>query len=119
MMAVRVVRHPRRRSPAVLPAPSGRRSRAQGRWSLAPAPVTGWTDRDRGPQADAGERTRSAHRAIEIREKRRRVLSSRPGLDYLAPQPTFSVKATELTSAGRYLETGEDFRALRTRASYY
>ena len=30
------------------------------------------------PQADAEERTRSAHRAIEIREKRRRVLSSRP-----------------------------------------
>jgi hypothetical protein len=40
-------------------------------------------------------------------------------LDYLAPQLTFSVKATELTSAARYLETGEDFRALRTRASYY
>jgi hypothetical protein len=32
------------------------------------------------PPADAEERTRSAHRAIEIREKRRRVLSSRPAL---------------------------------------
>jgi hypothetical protein len=51
--------------------PLGRRSRAQGRWSLARAPVRGWTDRDRGSQAGAGERTRSAHRAIEIREKRR------------------------------------------------
>ena len=67
----------RRRSPAVLPAPPSRRSRAQGRWSVARAPVTGWTDGDRGPQADAEERTRSVHRAIEIREKRRRVLSSR------------------------------------------
>src|SRR6266496_3819803 len=36
----------------------------------------GWNDHDRGPQADAEERIRSAHRAIEIREKRRRVLSS-------------------------------------------
>ena len=69
---------PGRCNPAVLPAPPGRRSRATGRWSLAPAPVTRWTDHDRGPQADAGERTRSAHRAIEIREKRRGVLSSRP-----------------------------------------
>jgi len=67
----------RRRSPAVLPAPPSRRSRTQGRWSVARAPVTGWTVGDRGPQADAEERTRSVHRAIEIREKRRRVLSSR------------------------------------------
>ena len=43
----------------------------QGPSSLARAPVTGCTQRDRGPQADAEERTRSAHRAIEIREKRR------------------------------------------------
>ena len=38
----------------------------------------GWNDHDRGPEADAEERIRSAHRAIEIREKRRRVLLSRP-----------------------------------------
>jgi hypothetical protein len=50
----------------------------QGPWSLARARVTGWTERDRGPQADAEQRTRSAHRAIEIREKRRGVLSSHP-----------------------------------------
>ena len=73
-----------RSSSAVPPAPPGRRSYAQGRWSVAPAPVTGWTDCDRGPQADAEERIRSAHRAIEIREKRRRVLSSRPA-DYALP----------------------------------
>ena len=68
----------RRRSPAVPPTPPGRRSCAQGRWSVARAPVTRWTDCDRGPQADAEERITSAHRPIEIREKRRRVLSSRP-----------------------------------------
>ena len=28
-------------------------------------------------------------------------------------------KATRLTSAGRYLGSGKDFRALRTEASYY
>ena len=50
----------------------------RGRWSMAHAVVRGWTDHDGGPQADAEERARSAHRAIEIREKRRRVLSSRP-----------------------------------------
>ena len=81
----------RRRSPAVLPAPPGRWSCAQGRWSVARAPVTGWTDCDRGPQADAEERTRSVHRAIEIREKRRRVLSSRPAGITLALHPTSSV----------------------------
>jgi len=32
----------------------------------------------RGLEADAEQRIRSAHRAIEIREKRRRVLSSSP-----------------------------------------
>ena len=59
---------------------AGRRSCAQGRWSVARAPVTWWTDCGRGPQTDAGERIISAHRAIEIREKRRRVLLSRlPG----------------------------------------
>ena len=67
-----------RMSSGVLPSPPGRRSCEQGRWSVARAPVSGWSDCDRGPQADAEERTRSAHRAIEIREKRRRVLSSRP-----------------------------------------
>ena len=39
------------------------------------------------PQADAGERTRSAHRAIEIREKRRRVLSSCPAWITLRGSP--------------------------------
>ena len=68
----------RRRRLARLPAPPGRRSCAEGRWSVARAPVTRWTDCDRGPQADAEERITSAHRAIEIREKRRGVLSSRP-----------------------------------------
>jgi hypothetical protein len=62
----------------VLPAPPSRRSSAQGRWSVARAPVTGWTDHDTGSRADAEERIASVHRAIEIREKRRRVLSSRP-----------------------------------------
>ena len=38
---------------------------------MARAPVTGWTDCDRGPRAYAEERITSAHRAIEIREKRR------------------------------------------------
>ena len=28
-------------------------------------------------------------------------------------------KATKLTTEGRYLESGEDFRKLRTTASYY
>lgn len=28
-------------------------------------------------------------------------------------------RATKLTSAGRYLESGEDFRTLRAEASYY
>jgi hypothetical protein len=69
----------------------GRRSRARGRWSVARAPVTRWTDCDRGPQADAEERITSAHRAIEIREKRRRVLLSRPAWNCLALQPTSSV----------------------------
>ena len=86
---------PRRRRPAVLSAPPGRRSRDQGRWSLVRAPVTGWTDRDRGPPADAEERTRSAHRAIDIREKRRRVLSSRP------VRITFRVQPTSSVSSGR------------------
>jgi hypothetical protein len=39
---------------------------------MARAPVTGWTEGDRGPHPDAEERARSVHRAIEIREKRRR-----------------------------------------------
>jgi hypothetical protein len=60
---------------------------------VARALPTGWTDYDRGPRADAEERTRSAHRAIEIREKRRRVLSSLPARITLALQPTSSVSA--------------------------
>ena len=51
----------------------------------------------RGPEADAEQRIRSAHRAIEIREKRRRVLSPRPALDYLAPQPPSSVNDAPFT----------------------
>ena len=47
-------------------------------------------------QADAEERIRSAHRAIEIREKRRGVLSSFC-LDYLALQPTSSVNDAPVT----------------------
>jgi hypothetical protein len=43
------------------------------------------------PQADAEKRTRSAHRAIEIREMRRRVLLSRPARITLALQPAPSV----------------------------
>ena len=57
------------------------RRRAEGpvRKDLGPWRVLrrrGGLTNDRGPQADAEERIRSAHRAIEIREKRRRVLSS-------------------------------------------
>jgi hypothetical protein len=57
------------------------RRRAEGpvRRDLGPWRVLrrrGGLTNDRGPQADAEERIRSAHRAIEIREKRRRVLSS-------------------------------------------
>jgi hypothetical protein len=48
----------------------------KGRWPVALAAMAGWTGHDRGPLADVEERTMSAHRAIEIREKRRRVLSS-------------------------------------------
>jgi hypothetical protein len=40
----------RRRSSAVSPAPPGRRSCAQGSWSIARALVTGWTSYDRGPR---------------------------------------------------------------------
>ena len=56
------------------------------RWSVTHVPVPGWTDCDRGPQADAEERTRSAHRAIEISQKRRRVLSLRPASNNLRPK---------------------------------
>ena len=63
---------------------AGRRSCAQGRWSVARAPVTWWTDCGRGPQTDAGERIISAHRAIEIREKRRWGPLVMSCLDYLA-----------------------------------
>jgi hypothetical protein len=79
----------------------GRRSCAQGRWPVARAPATGWTDHDRGPQADAEERITSAHRAIEIREKRRRVLSSRPAGITLALQPTSSVSAAATHPIGQ------------------
>ena len=79
----------------------GRRSCAQGRWPVARAPATGWTDHDRGPQADAEERITSAHRAIEIREKRRRVLSSHPAGITLALQPTSSVSAAATHPIGQ------------------
>ena len=58
---------------------------------MARAPVTRWTDCDRGPQADAEERITSAHRAIEIREKRRRGPLVTSCLDYVALQPTSGV----------------------------
>jgi hypothetical protein len=80
-----------------IPAPPGRRSCAQGSWSIARAPVTGWTSYDRGPQADAEQRIRSAHRAIEIREERRRVLSSRPARTTPALQPTSGVSPSRRT----------------------
>jgi hypothetical protein len=66
---------PRRRSPAVLPAPPGRTSAGRDAEPVARAPVTARTDCDRGSQADTEERIKSAQ--IEIREKRRRSL---PGL---------------------------------------
>jgi hypothetical protein len=47
-----------------------------GPWHVLPA--GDGLGSDRGPQADAEKRTRAAHRAIEIREKRRRVLLSHP-----------------------------------------
>ena len=56
-----------------------RRAEAPVRRDLGPWRVLrrrGGLTNDREPQADAEERIRSAHRAIEIREKRRRVLSS-------------------------------------------
>jgi hypothetical protein len=59
----------------------------QGRWSMARAPVTGWTDFRQRTRADAEQRIRFAHRAIEIREKRRRVLSSRPARVLVASSP--------------------------------
>ena len=64
---------PKAREPGVagLPGRPRRRSRAQGRWSVARAAVTGWTDCDRGPRHTRRNGPRSAHRAIEIREKRR------------------------------------------------
>ncbi len=80
-----------------IPAPPGRKSCAQGRWSMARAPVTGWTSHDRGPQVDAEQRIRSAHRAIEIREKRRWVLSSRPARTTPALQPTSGVSPSRRT----------------------
>ena len=67
---------------------------------MARAPVTGWTDYDRGPRADAEERIRSAHRVIEIREKRRRVLSSRPAWINLVLQPTSSVSGAIVPTFG-------------------
>ena len=57
---------------------------------MAHAPVTRWTDGDRGPQADAEERITSVHRAIEIREKRRGPLVT-SCLDYVALQATSDV----------------------------
>jgi hypothetical protein len=83
----------------VSPRQMGRRvegpvRRDLGRWRVLPC--RGGLGNDRGPQADAEERIRSAHRAIEIREKRRGVLSSFC-LDYLALQPTSSVNDVPVT----------------------
>ena len=58
---------------------------------MARAAATGWTDCDRGPQAYAEERIRSAHRAIEIRDKRRGGPLVASCLDYLALQPPLRV----------------------------
>jgi hypothetical protein len=107
----------RRRSSAVLPAP-GRRSCAQGRWSVAIPPVTGCTDYDRGPQEDAEERTISAHRAIEIREKRRGVLSSHPARITLALQPTSSVNDTPTAVHAISQRTHRTPRSARHRCSW-
>jgi hypothetical protein len=50
---------------------------------LPALPWRGGLTMTRGLKADAGKRTRSAHRAIEIREKRRRALSFEFCLNYL------------------------------------
>ena len=73
----------------------------QGGRPMARAPVMGWNEHDRGPQADAEERTRSAHRAIESREKRRRVLlSCLAGID-----PAHPARAEPERPAGHSLAT--------------
>jgi len=46
-----------------------------GRWSMARGPVSRWTDCSEKAPVDAEQRIGIAHRAIEIREKRRRGLS--------------------------------------------
>ena len=63
----------RRRSPAVLPAPPRRRSRAQGRWSVARAPVT-------VPAMDRGKRCQPATESPGAagHAQRRRPGTSRP-----------------------------------------
>ena len=65
---------------------------------MAHAPVTRWTDGDRGPQADAEERITSAHRAIEIREKRRGPLVT-SCLDYVALQATSDMNSRRSAGA--------------------
>ena len=95
--------HKRPTAPSRRARADGFRLRTEGpvRRDLGPwrvLPVTGGLTNDRGPQADAEERIRSAHRAIEIREKRRGVLSSFC-LDYLALQPTSSVNDVPVTRA--------------------
>ena len=89
---------PAEKNSAELHAQPGRRSWAQGRWPMAHAPVTRWTDGDRGPQADAEERITSVHRAIEIREKRRGPLVT-PCLDYVALQATSDMNSRRSAGA--------------------
>jgi hypothetical protein len=75
----------------VLHAPPGRRSCAQGRWSVARAPVTGWTDHDKRIPGRRGgtDRTRAPrNRDPREAETGPLVASCR---DYLALRPTSSV----------------------------
>ena len=77
------------------PSPPSRRSCKQGRWSMARAPVRGWTDHDRGPPGRRGG-TNQIPRTAQSRSARsgEGVLSSRltwitrPGLrSPLTPWP--------------------------------
>ena len=81
----------RRRSPAVLPAPPGRRSPAQGRWSVARAPVTGWTDHDRGPPGRRGgtDQIRAPRNRDPRQAEEGPLVASGP--DHLPPHTTLGV----------------------------
>jgi 4-hydroxy-3-polyprenylbenzoate decarboxylase len=63
-------------------------------------------------------------------ERARTIWEQELGLPKLTPRPPWFGydlgywpeswdKATKLAEAGRYLETGKEFRALRTKASYF